>query len=208
MDLKDPVWSASIATASRDVKKRNGFITVLLEKITESIFRGWTNVGDQSRLELIFGSLYSGEQVGMDPHVILRKAASIQKCIGRIREEYAALLGRPLDQDFLRQDSIVLNLQRACEASIDGALLLIRETRGELPDSAREAFLQLAKAGLLGETQAQHLAKMVGFRNLAVHDYQSLNIEIVESIIKSRLEDLEGFARLLIQTAERLSLKQ
>jgi uncharacterized protein YutE (UPF0331/DUF86 family) len=144
----------------------------------------------------------------MDPHVLLRKAASIQKCISRIKEEYAALLGQPLHRDFLRQDSIVLNLQRACEASIDGALLLIRESRGELPDSAREAFLQLAKAGILGEAQAQHLAKMVGFRNLAVHDYQALNIEIVESIIKTRLEDLEGFARLLIQTAERLSAKE
>ena len=34
---------------------------------------------------------------------------------------------------------------------------------------------------------------MVGFRNIAVHDYQNLNIEIVISIVQKHLEDFEGF---------------
>ena len=140
----------------------------------------------------------------MDPQVLIRKAASIQKCLGRIREEHAALNGRPLQDDFLRQDSIVLNLQRACEACIDGALLL-RAKKGDLPNSGREAFLQLGKLAVLSHHQAQHLSKMVSFRNVAVHDYQALEIEIVESIVASRLVDLEAFAEILIRSAERLA---
>lgn len=42
---------------------------------------------------------------------------------------------------------------------------------------------------------------MVGFRNLAVHDYQELNLDIVLSIIRSNLADLEEFARLAIALA-------
>lgn len=141
----------------------------------------------------------------MDPQVLIRKAASIQKCLARIREEYAALNGRSLEDDFLRQDSIVLNLQRACEASIDGALLLLRNATRDLPSSGRESFLQLGKLGVLSPDQAQHLSKMVSFRNVAVHDYQSLEIEIVESIVTTRLVDLEAFAAILIRAAERLA---
>jgi uncharacterized protein YutE (UPF0331/DUF86 family) len=45
---------------------------------------------------------------------------------------------------------------------------------------------------------------MVGFRNIAVHDYQRLDIEIVRSIVHERLDDLAGFARLLIRFADNL----
>ncbi len=58
---------------------------------------------------------------------------------------------------------------------------------------------------MLSQDQAQHLSKMVSFRNVAVHDYQSLEIEIVESIVTTRLVDLEAFAAILIRAAERLT---
>lgn len=36
---------------------------------------------------------------------------------------------------------------------------------------------------------------MVGFRNIAVYDYQNLNIEIVVAIMERHLGDFEGFVR-------------
>ena len=36
---------------------------------------------------------------------------------------------------------------------------------------------------------------MVGFRNIAVHDYQNLNLEIVVAIVEKNLGDFEGFIR-------------
>ena len=38
---------------------------------------------------------------------------------------------------------------------------------------------------------------MVGFRNIAVHDYQAINIEIVRAIVEHHLEDLAAFARIV-----------
>jgi uncharacterized protein YutE (UPF0331/DUF86 family) len=35
---------------------------------------------------------------------------------------------------------------------------------------------------------------MVGFRNVAVHDYQALNLDIVREIIRSHADDLAAFA--------------
>ncbi len=34
---------------------------------------------------------------------------------------------------------------------------------------------------------------MTGFRNIAVHDYEALDIEIMKSILVHRLKDLEDF---------------
>jgi hypothetical protein len=48
--------------------------------------------------------------------VILNKAAAIERCLHRVREVYADD-DRNLREDLTRQDSIVLNLQRACEAA-------------------------------------------------------------------------------------------
>ena len=52
--------------------------------------------------------------------VILNKTTTIERCIKRIHGAYE---GNPEDlTDHTKQDSIILNIQRACEASIDLAM--------------------------------------------------------------------------------------
>ncbi len=36
--------------------------------------------------------------------------------------------------------------------------------------------------------------RMVGFRNVAVHDYQALQVEIVQAILRGHLQEVEAFA--------------
>ena len=45
--------------------------------------------------------------------VILNKRATVERCIARIREEYAD--EATLRGSFTKQDSVILNLQRACD---------------------------------------------------------------------------------------------
>lgn len=40
------------------------------------------------------------------------------------------------------------------------------------------------------------MKRMVGFRNIAVHDYQALNLVIVQAIIERHIDDLPAFARV------------
>ena len=125
--------------------------------------------------------------------VVLNKAAVIERCIRRAREEYA---GDPanLSGNLTRQDSIILNVQRACEAVIDLAMHLVRKRRLGIPQDSREAFDQLAAAGELDAGLAASLKRMVGFRNIAVHDYQTLNLEVVRAIVERHLDELAEFA--------------
>lgn len=118
-----------------------------------------------------------------------KKIATIVRCIDRARDEYAKSAGR-FKKNYSRQDAAVLNVMRACEAAVDLANMLIRKRRLGLPSDMKESFALLERGGLITPELSARMQKMVGFRNTAVHDYQALNIDIVEAVIKKNLNDL------------------
>lgn len=132
----------------------------------------------------------------MRDDVVMNKAMVIERCLDRINEVYAGNADNL--QDFTKQDSIVLNIQRSCEAAIDLAMHVVAEKKMGLPQSSREAFSLLNRNGIIGDLLASRLEAMVGFRNIAVHDYQSINLEIVKRIIEKHLQDFEVFVNKVL----------
>ena len=125
----------------------------------------------------------------MASDVILNKIDTIERCINRIREVYD---NNPENlNDYTKQDSIVLNIQRVCEASIDLAMHIISEKRLGVPQSSRDGFDVLTKNNLIDDKLNKNLKAMVGFRNIAVHDYKKIEIKIVQMIIEKHLEDFK-----------------
>lgn len=130
--------------------------------------------------------------------VLLGKAAIVERCLKRIVEEYAGHEDE-LATNFTRQDALVLNLQRACEASIGAAMHLVRIHRLGIPTDSRQAFAMLIAAGRLDGELGRRLMAMVGFRNIAVHAYQEIDIDILRRILAEGVDDLAAFARFLLQ---------
>jgi uncharacterized protein YutE (UPF0331/DUF86 family) len=102
-------------------------------------------------------------------------------------------------QDYTRQDSVILNLQRACEACIDLANIINKQQQTGIPQNSRDSFALLARAGLLPLPLSESLQKMVGLRNIAVHDYQTLNLNIVIHVVEHRLGDFSDFCEHIKQ---------
>ena len=121
----------------------------------------------------------------------LNKAAIIRRCLKRISEEYRGNPSR-LD-DFTIQDSIVLNLLRACEASIDLAMHRVAQGRFGIPQTSRDSFQLLAQNGILSHASATAMKHMVGFRNIAVHNYQNIQLPILQAIVEEHLVDFESY---------------
>ncbi|MEA3315479.1 MAG: DUF86 domain-containing protein, partial [Campylobacterota bacterium] len=48
---------------------------------------------------------------------------------------------------------------------------------------------------ILSKDISHSMQKMVGFRNLAVHDYQNLNLDIVVAIVTNHLKDFDRFIK-------------
>ncbi|KKI92786.1 hypothetical protein WQ54_07885 [Bacillus sp. SA1-12] len=132
----------------------------------------------------------------MKNDVILNKISIIERCVKRVHEEYD---NNPENlKNFTKQDSIVLNLQRACEASIDLAMHIVAEKKLGLPQSSREAFTLLETADILSSSLATKMKNMVGFRNIAVHDYQEINIVILQKIVEVHLIDFMEYTKTIL----------
>jgi uncharacterized protein YutE (UPF0331/DUF86 family) len=130
----------------------------------------------------------------MPDDILLNKGQIIRRCLTRVREEYSA---NPANlSNLTKQDSIVVNIQRACEAAIDLAMHFVAKKNLGIPQTSREAFALLETAGILTEDTAKQMRSMVGFRNIAVHNYQELGIEVLQAVIEKHLDD---FIRLLEQ---------
>jgi uncharacterized protein YutE (UPF0331/DUF86 family) len=130
--------------------------------------------------------------------VLLNKVASIERCLARINEEFNKN-PETWKSNFTVQDSILLNLQRACDASINVANIIISERKLGIPQSSRDSFDLLLNNGILDETLATKMKHMVGFRNLAVHEYQTLNMDVIESIIQNHLVDFQHFTTTILK---------
>lgn len=129
--------------------------------------------------------------------VIAAKATSIRRCVGRAREEYQNA-GNNFKTDFTHQDAAILNVVRACELAIDLANHIVQKRKIGLPSTSRESFELLHSAGLIDETLEDKLIRMIGFRNVAVHAYQQIDLTIVQRVIQTGLDDVLSFADRMI----------
>jgi len=76
---------------------------------------------------------------------------------------------------------------------------LIRLRQLGIPQSSRDSFVLLEKTGLLDNQIAENMQKMVGFHNVAVHDYQALNLDIVVAVVTTKLDDFRAFSAAILK---------
>lgn len=134
----------------------------------------------------------------MADDILINKANSIERCIERAREEYFGH-EEDLQSNQTRQDALILNLIRACETAIDLAMHTIRTHRLGPPQSSRHAFELLREASIISPEIETNMKRMVGFRNVAIHQYHELNLDTVKRIVEERLDDFQIYISVLIK---------
>ena len=133
-------------------------------------------------------------------NILLKKVSIIERCLLRIEEHKSSI--ENLANDYDKQDIIVLNLERAIQACIDCAQYIVKQNKLGIPQFSREAFDLIEKKGIIKAELSIRLKKMVGFRNIVVHSYQDLNIEILEQILANELSIFTEFSTSVIDYAK------
>lgn len=139
----------------------------------------------------------------MDWTVIYEKLESLRRCLRRVEVKCPKDVDA-LAKDIDAQDILALNLTRAVQICVDIGAHLISETEFTPPDTMKQTFDLLNSAGLIDADLAVRMKKAVGFRNIAVHNYDAINWAIVHSIAQSRLTDFEAFARIVIHSKNKI----
>ena len=132
----------------------------------------------------------------MDREVVEQKLESLRRCLQRIESKCPVEVDT-LCSDFDLQDIVSLNLSRAVQLCVDLGAHLISGMDVPPPDTMGQTFDRLEQVGMLAASLALNLKKAVGFRNIAVHNYDAINWHIVHSIVKCHLEDFSAFAKVV-----------
>ena len=84
------------------------------------------------------------------------------------------------------------------DSLLDMGQHLIRRERLGVPQSARDVFALLAQGGWIAPALADGLKRMVGFRNIAVHDYKALQLPITVAIIEKHLDEFLQYSQAVL----------
>ena len=124
---------------------------------------------------------------------MLHKISFIERYKKRVLDVYAQ---NPENlKDFIKQDSIILNIQRAIEACVFLAMYIVSQERLGLPQTTQEAFDMLQSNSIIDEEIANRMKAMVDFRNIAIRDYQDIDLNILQQIIDKHIEDFTSFTK-------------
>lgn len=125
-----------------------------------------------------------------DPALLAKRLAVIETCVVQLRT-----LARPaaITRDIREQRFVEHTLQIGIQAALDVASHVVSDRRLGEPRTNRELFDLLARDGWVDEPLADSLRRMVGFRNVLVHGYDDVDLEVVLDVIANRLGDLLAF---------------
>ena len=132
----------------------------------------------------------------MDRDVLSAKLESLRHCVERVRARTPASV-EALSNSHDAQDIICLNLERAVQACVDIAAHIVSDSECAVPDTMAGTFDALERQGIVSRELAGRMRRAVGFRNISVHAYQTLDWEIVHSIATKRLGGFVEFGRAI-----------
>ncbi len=134
---------------------------------------------------------------------IQRKLDFMQKCaryLGSVDADSSEL-----EDNYELRSAVERNFQLAIESAIDIGEMIISREGFERPEIYRSVFLILGRNGIIPEDFAKEFAQAAGFRNVLVHMYEEVNIDILHMFLTERLEDFDEFAKYIAQYLNRNS---
>lgn len=125
-----------------------------------------------------------------DRALLAKKLSRIESCVTDLRS-----LARPAEihNDVREERFVEHTLQLAIQSALDAASHIVSDERLGEPDTYRDLFQILQRHGWIPADLAVRLRAMAGFRNILVHGYESLDLDIVEQIVTHDLDDLLAF---------------
>ena len=138
----------------------------------------------------------------MDREIVEQKLESLRRCLQRIETKCPAD-AETLAADFDLQDIVALNLSRAVQLCVDIGAHIISGMNVPPPGTMGQTFDILAESGTLTMELAHNLKKAVGFRNIAVHNYDAINWHIVHGMVRNHLAGFTAFARIVAMNLDK-----
>lgn len=131
--------------------------------------------------------------------LVAGKLESLMRCVKRIEAKRPQSLAS-LQEDLDIQDIMVVNLERAVQICVDLCLHWLSSRGLSVPPTMAETFSFAAKEGFIPSALSDRLARAVGFRNIAVHQYEKIDWAVVFAIAWKHIDDFRDFSGYMANT--------
>ena len=139
----------------------------------------------------------------VDKEVVERRLRRLEESLQKLRLASQNSLKAYLENDLIR-DSAERNLQVAIQICIDIGGHFVASLGFRTPETYADIFVILREEGVLSDSLSGVMQRMVGLRNILVHDYLEINPELVYEHLDS-LNGFAKFAREIIEAVDRYS---
>jgi len=135
----------------------------------------------------------------VDSAIVLRKLAKLAEYRKQL-QEYSDITVEAYRSDWKTQRIVERTLQMMIELCADIAGHVISDNGWSTPETYAETFRVLGEHGVLTPEQAEVMVKMAKFRNIVVHQYETVDAEIVVLILRKHLDYFEKFSKAMVVT--------
>ena len=133
----------------------------------------------------------------VDTSIVLRKLESLETHHSQI-SQYAGLTAGDYNADWKVQRIIERTLQIMIEICVDIASHIISDRGFRTPTTYADTFLVLNEKGIISDALFSTMEKMSKFRNIVVHQYETIDTEIVISILRKNLTDFTHYREAIL----------
>ena len=131
--------------------------------------------------------------------VLSDKLADLKECIERIQEDWRRPSDMSFEQDRVKRQLIIMNLQLAFQNLLDMANHLVRVRQLGWPKNSAETFDLLERDGLVTAEMKTRLQAGMGMRNIMVHRYKKIDLAKVTDVVENYLDDLLEAGQILFR---------
>ena len=129
--------------------------------------------------------------------VVLSKTSGVRRRLERLKD-FKRVSPEKLKNDMDTQDIVLHNLQLAIQGCLDIGSHIISDEGWGIAGSFSDMFYILQERQVIAPSLADKMVAMVGFRNILVHEYETIRLDIVVNILEHHLDDIEEFLLAVI----------
>jgi uncharacterized protein YutE (UPF0331/DUF86 family) len=131
----------------------------------------------------------------VDVNIVHARIERIRKRVSKLKK----ITRTQAKTEFLRDSDAIdvaeHNIQMAIQCVLDVSNHILADQKAGVPDDHRKIFTMLASQKILSNDLADRLGQMAGLRNVLVHEYLDVDLEILYRAMTEELSDFEKFIR-------------
>lgn len=146
--------------------------------------------------------MFNETNPSIEKTLIMTKLSKLKQYLKYLKELQASSI-EEFSSDFKTSGATERYLQVAIECIIDIGNEIISSLQLKRPERYRDIPYILAEEKIVPKKFSETVATMISFRNLLVHDYGSINLNLIHEFLKTKLVDFDQFAKYIAEWLEK-----